>query len=381
MSKVTLSLTLKMNILNQSSTIPSNDENSDFYLEAEPFLFDKSFVFSEDGVLVEGFFLPPKTSEKGINIFINDVPFHDYTYPIVRKDVSKRVKNRQGADLSGFELRINREQAFSGGHLKISIEFQSETGLSKTVLPYHAPWYIMDPKLEISSPDDDRRFRVIGGYDIHKFHLGGLTDYKRLESVVETFFSRTYNDMENILDWGCGCGRTSRYFKNNDVSFYGADVDPDNIKWCDENLLFGNFRQIPLRPKTNFESDFFDLIFGISVFTHLREDVQKLWLEELCRITRKGGVVLMTIHGLTTLNYSGIDDEGYDSVLKNLSKAGFLVTSGNIQIDEVISEKDYYVNVMHTHEYINRVWSEHFEIIQILPGYIFTHDLVVMRKR
>ena len=64
MSKVTLSLTLKMNILNQSSTIPSNDENSDFYLEAEPFLFDKNFVFSEDGVLVEGFFLPPKTSEK-----------------------------------------------------------------------------------------------------------------------------------------------------------------------------------------------------------------------------------------------------------------------------------------------------------------------------
>ena len=44
-------------------------------------------------------------------------------------------------------------------------------------------------------------------------------------------------------------------------------------------------------------ADHFDFIYAISVFTHLREDYQDAWLEELARVARPDGIVLLTVHG------------------------------------------------------------------------------------
>ena len=40
-----------------------------------------------------------------------------------------------------------------------------------------------------------------------------------------------------------------------------------------------------------------------------------------------------------------------------------------------------YVNVYHSHAYIRDVWSRYFDVLAILPAYIFTHDLIVLRKK
>jgi hypothetical protein len=37
--------------------------------------------------------------------------------------------------------------------------------------------------------------------------------------------------------------------------------------------------------------------------------------------------------------------------------------------------------VFHATQYIYQRWTRHFEVLDVLPGYIFTHDLVVLRKR
>ena len=39
-----------------------------------------------------------------------------------------------------------------------------------------------------------------------------------------------------------------------------------------------------------------------------------------------------------------------------------------------------YVNVFHSHDYIRRTWGRYFDVVAINPGYILTHDLVVLRK-
>ena len=52
------------------------------------------------------------------------------------------------------------------------------------------------------------------------------------------------------------------------AGIHGADIDGDNASWCGQNLGI-NTRQIPLSPPTDYPDSWFDLIFGISVFTHL----------------------------------------------------------------------------------------------------------------
>jgi hypothetical protein len=37
--------------------------------------------------------------------------------------------------------------------------------------------------------------------------------------------------------------------------------------------------------------------------------------------------------------------------------------------------------VFHSRRHITRSWRRHFDIVRILPGYVFTHDLVVVRRR
>ena len=77
----------------------------------------------------------------------------------------------------------------------------------------------------------------------------------------------------------------------------GVDVDPDNVAWCAAHLPFVAARTIPLHPPTSLRAGSFDLIAGISIFTHLSESVQLEWLEELRRLSAPGAILLMSIHG------------------------------------------------------------------------------------
>jgi len=60
---------------------------------------------------------------------------------------------------------------------------------------------------------------------------------------------------------------------------------------------------------------------------------------------------------------------------------GSMACSGrNAQLDGHAVRDDEYVNVYHSRRYIDRTWGRHFEMVEVLPGYLFTHDLVIMRR-
>lgn len=104
---------------------------------------------------------------------------------------------------------------------------------------------------------------------------------------------------DHLLDFGCGCGRILRHFAplSPGVHLHGSDYNPRLIAWDRENLDFADFATNALSPPLSYDTGHFDFVYARSVFTHLPEDLQQAWIEELHRILKPGGVLYFTTHG------------------------------------------------------------------------------------
>jgi len=106
-----------------------------------------------------------------------------------------------------------------------------------------------------------------------------------------------------ILDFGCGCGRVTRFWSaRNNARIFGTDYNQRLIEWCQRNLPFAEFSANQLTPPLTYRDNQFDLIYAFSVFTHLTEDLQKLWMMELTRVLMPGGHLLLSTHGKSYLH-------------------------------------------------------------------------------
>jgi len=105
---------------------------------------------------------------------------------------------------------------------------------------------------------------------------------------------------KRILDWGCGPGRIIRHLPQvigNGCEYYGTDYNVKSIEWCSRNLPNINFNTNSLEAKLPYSGHFFDIIYGISIFTHLSEQLHYDWYNELFRILNTGGIMFLTTQG------------------------------------------------------------------------------------
>lgn len=121
----------------------------------------------------------------------------------------------------------------------------------------------------------------------------------------------------SILDFGCGCGRVIRHLAAlaPTAQLHGTDYNPALIDWCRRHMKLprAEFFRNDLAPPTGHADGAFDLVYAFSVFTHLTEPLQHAWLAELRRITRPGGLIIITTHGDRYLEkLSGADREAYE---------------------------------------------------------------------
>jgi 2-polyprenyl-3-methyl-5-hydroxy-6-metoxy-1,4-benzoquinol methylase len=130
-----------------------------------------------------------------------------------------------------------------------------------------------------------------------KFYTNGIPTAEWLINHISEF--KKFNNL-SILDWGCGSGRILRHLptildKTN--SFYGTDYNKKYVKWCSENLEGIKFKNNELMPALDFKKDSMDVIYGISIFTHLSEELHFSWISELTRVLKNEGILFLTTHG------------------------------------------------------------------------------------
>lgn len=105
---------------------------------------------------------------------------------------------------------------------------------------------------------------------------------------------------KKVLDWGCGPGRIIRHLPsiiNNGCKFYGTDYNKQSIDWCSENIPDIQFNCNTLEASLPYSDNFFDVIYGLSILTHLSEQRHYDWYKELYRTLKPDGIMLLTTQG------------------------------------------------------------------------------------
>ena len=106
------------------------------------------------------------------------------------------------------------------------------------------------------------------------------------------------DELEAILDWGCGCGRILRHWSGlQRTRVFGCDIDPRMVEWCAKHLRFADVTVNELTPPLPYDGSSFELVYAFSVFTHLSEELQHAWMRECSRVLRPGGYLLMSTLG------------------------------------------------------------------------------------
>ena len=196
-------------------------------------------------------------------------------------------------------------------------------------------------------PPDDLAKRVGGtikeeflkqGHGIKQFIVSALPEHYNFEN-------------KRVLDFGCGIGRVLRHFQAEAQKgqFWGCDIDNQSIQWLSENFpsYFRVFNNSEL-PHLPLESNYFDLIYVISVFTHLTT-TWKPWLLELRRVLKPGGIALITFHNRIAYEHNTGNKFDEDN-------------SGMLVMHEGLDWNEGGPMVYHSNQWIRRHWGQLFDI-------------------
>lgn len=164
------------------------------------------------------------------------------------------------------------------------------------------------------------------------------------------------NSLQSILDLGCGTGRVIAgwYLDTPEKHLFGCDINEELLAWAKNNLPQEiTWNQSSITPPLAYGLKSFDLVYLISVFTHLSLNSQHLWVQELKRIIRPGGYILLTLHGEIYVRVF------HPQLMEEFSKTGYIEIPSS---DEGSNSFGTY----HAFEFVEALLSD-FEIIGYYP--------------
>jgi len=151
---------------------------------------------------------------------------------------------------------------------------------------------------------------------------------------------------------------------------WGIDTDVAAIRWAQKHLGPAIFLLIEPSGPAPFPAAFFDVVVAVSVFTHFAEAAQDIWLRELHRVLRPGGLLFASTHS-PTLTFTRPDLTPAQHA--SLTARGFLFAPGGGPFNEG--------SAFHTRLYLESSWGALFLLREFreygLAGY---QDLSVWER-
>jgi SAM-dependent methyltransferase len=239
----------------------------------------------------------------------------------------------------------------------------------------------------LTIPGEENYARTCGLVAQTSYINGGITLACQIYSIINEFvhFSKDIT----VLDWGVGSGRVAMPLKRGFMpaaSVIGRDVDKVNVEWCKANLPDIVVEVCDFYPPLDLESSSVDVIYGISVMTHLTEGAQFAWLKELRRVLKIGGICILSTHGEYAVAFGTIDDESWlciqdPSILERLGTFGIsdgIIDGGPLGVSLMTN---YYRGTYQTRKQVEDMWSKYMDIVAYYPaGVGIFQDMVVLKK-
>ena len=173
-----------------------------------------------------------------------------------------------------------------------------------------------------------------------------------------------------LLDWGCGPGRLLGPFHSLLPGWecHGCELDATTLAVAER--LHPQAKIAPSRvfPELPYPSGSFDAVIGISVMSHMAEPAQHVWLAELRRLLRPGGLAILTTHNL--LQAFALSDEGGTRawVLRELKRYGLSDCLRDGNLGPHLPLGSLYRSVFHTEAHLHTAWGRYFQILRVFRG-------------
>ena len=180
-------------------------------------------------------------------------------------------------------------------------------------------------------------------------------------------------EQRRVLDFGCGAGRVLRHFVHEaaDAEFWGCDIDEPSIEWVREHMSppFHVFQSAE-EPGLPHEDGYFDLIYAISVYTHLTEHWAG-WLLEHHRVLADDGLLLASFLG--------------EGAIRNLAQEEW--DEDRIGMNTLLHGNPWDLGgpiALHSPWWLRAHWGRAFDILELAPYFGENpegHGLVLLRKK
>lgn len=179
------------------------------------------------------------------------------------------------------------------------------------------------------------------------------------------------DELDALLDWGCGCGRVLRHWSAlNGTRVFGCDINPKMVKWCNEHLPFATAVVNELSPPLPYRDSTFELVYAFSVMTHLPEDLQLAWVEECRRVLKPGGYLLFSTLGECFVSRDRLTDDERRSF-----------ECGNLVVLYENSPGTSLCSAYHPPEYVRRELTAGFEAVTFRAAADDgRHDIHLLRR-
>ncbi|MBI9084502.1 MAG: class I SAM-dependent methyltransferase [Desulfobacterales bacterium] len=207
------------------------------------------------------------------------------------------------------------------------------------------------------------------------YHNIGL---KYSELISDMVIKLIQENNIKILEWGCGPARIIRHLKKIEgfekVALFGSDYNRKSIQWCHNNINNIRFYTNSMTPPLLYESEVFDCVYAISVFTHLSEKMHFAWIKELFRTLKPNGILIFSTHG----------DNYANRLLSPEEKAKY--DSGSLVLKtHSIKEGQKFFGAFHPPSYIKNKLLKDFSIVKNIPDpsekYKLDQEVWVVKKR
>jgi SAM-dependent methyltransferase len=110
-------------------------------------------------------------------------------------------------------------------------------------------------------------------------------------------------EVGQALDFGCSSGRVLRVMAAAypEVAWRGCDPNGAAIEWAREHFPAIDFFKSENAPPLPLAEGSLDLVYAISIWTHFAPHLAVRWFEDVRRVLRPGGHLVLTTHGFTSI--------------------------------------------------------------------------------